>query len=308
MERDIYLDYAAGAPLLPAALAAYCEADVPANPHALHRPARRARRVLDDARAEVARALGAQSAEVVFTSGGTEADGLALHGLYHSRQAARGRPFVLVGATEHAAVRDNAALLAARAGAQVIEIPVDAGGVVSLGDIGRELAEHADQTALISLMAANNETGALQPVDAVVELAAEAGVPVHSDWVQAAGKLPLDFDASGLAAATVSAHKVGGPVGTGALLVGRRVGIVPVQGGGGQERGLRSGTADGRGAAGFAAALRAADGPSGEDLEVMLEPLDALVEEHPALTGLTPKWAHLPGLRCFAVAGASGEA
>ncbi|MDR2454147.1 MAG: aminotransferase class V-fold PLP-dependent enzyme [Bifidobacteriaceae bacterium] len=308
MERQIYLDYAAGAPLRPAALAAYSEADAPANPHAAHRPGRRARRVLDQAREAVAAACGAASAEVVFTAGGTEADGIALHGLYHARQAARPRPYVVVGATEHAAVSHNAELLAQRAGARVVELGVDRDGIVSLSQLAEHLAARGEQTALVSVMAANNETGAIQPVDAVVELAAAAGVPAHSDWAQAGGRLVLDFAASGLAAASLSAHKLGGPVGAGALLVGRGVQIAPALGGGGQERGLRSGTADARGAAGFAAALADGGGAGPAQLEAMLEPLDALVEDHPGLTSLTPPWAHLPGLRCLAVAGASGEA
>jgi cysteine desulfurase len=231
---------------------------------------------------------------------------LAVQGIFAARQKDQARPYLLVGATEHAAVRDNARLTQAR-GAQVVEIPVDATGVISLAFVADHLAAQGEQTALISVMAANNETGALQPVDAVVELAAAAGVPVHSDWAQAAGRLPLDFAASGLWAASLTAHKLGGPVGVGALLARREADIVPLIGGGGQERELRSGTADARGAAAFAAALSQA-GPTPEALEAMLRPLDALVATHPALTSQTPPWAHLPGLRSFTVDSARGEA
>ncbi|MDR1118701.1 MAG: aminotransferase class V-fold PLP-dependent enzyme, partial [Bifidobacteriaceae bacterium] len=265
---DVYLDYAAGAPRHPAAAAAYADADVPGNPHSPHRPGRLARRVLDDARDQVAAALGAEAAHVVFTSGGTEADALAVQGIFGGRQAGAAPPFVLIGATEHPAVRENASLLGGR-GAQVVEIPVDAAGVISLRFVEEHLSRHGDATALISVMAANNETGALQPVDAVVELAARSGTPVHSDWVQAVGKVPLDFGASGLAAASVSAHKVGGPVGAGALLAARQLTLAPVAGGGGQERGVRSGTQDARSAAAFAAAL-GAPAPAPEELEAFL--------------------------------------
>jgi cysteine desulfurase len=306
MDQDVYLDHAAGSPMTAAALAAYAEADVPGNPHALHRAGRRAHRVLDDSRERIANALGAASAHVVFTSGGTEADALAIQGMFGARQVDADRPYLLIGATEHAAVRDNAKLLEGR-GARVVEIPVDQAGVASLGFVARHLAGRAEETALISLMAANNETGAVQPVDAVVEMATEARVPVHSDWVQAVAKEPLDFMSSGLAAASVSAHKVGGPVGMGALLAGRQVGIAPVAGGGGQERDVRSGTVDARAAAAFAAALWEAPLDVAA-LDTMLAPLDALIESHPALTARTPSWGRLPGLRNFTVAGARGEA
>ncbi|MDR1441286.1 MAG: aminotransferase class V-fold PLP-dependent enzyme [Bifidobacteriaceae bacterium] len=305
MNPDIYLDYAAGAPMRPAALAAYADACVTANPHATHRPARRARQALDQARESIALALGASPAEVIFTSGGTEADGLAIGGIYAARQEGAARPYLLVGATEHAAVADNAQ---AAGGARVLEIPVDCMGLADLDFVAEHLRRHGQETALISLMAANNETGALQPVTELAAMAMRFGVPVHSDWVQAVGKLPLSLGGSGLAAASCSAHKLGGPVGVGVLLAGRRTPLKAVVGGGGQERGVRSGTLDARGAAGFAAALEQALGEDPATLERFLAPLDALIEAHPSLTALTPSGAHLPGLRSFAVADAEGEA
>jgi cysteine desulfurase len=312
MNPDIYLDYAAGAPLRPEAMAAYLDADVPGNPHALHRPARLARRVLDEAREAIALSLGAQPAEVVFTSGGTESDALAVRGIYHARQHDAARPFLLIGATEHHAVLDNARLLSQgagiAAGARVVEIPVSPTGVADLDFVADHLRAHGDQTALISLMGANNETGTVQSVADVAEMAAGFGVPVHSDWVQCAGRMSLDFGGSGLAAASCSAHKLGGPVGIGVLLVGRRTAVAPLVGGGGQERGLRSGTVDARGAAAFAAALTAAQREDHAALDALLAPLDALVAAHPALTSVTPVAGRLPGLRNFTVAGARGEA
>ncbi|MDR1799821.1 MAG: aminotransferase class V-fold PLP-dependent enzyme [Bifidobacteriaceae bacterium] len=305
---DSYLDYAAGAPLLPAARDAYLAADVPGNPSALHRAGRRARETAEAAREQIAQALGAQPAEVILTSGGTEADGLAIQGLYRARQAGpTARPLVLVSAVEHHAVLDNAQLT----GGQVVTIPAGPDGMADLTFVERHLATQADQTALISLMAANNETGALQPVQDLVALAAAAGVPVHCDAVQLVGKAPFSFGVAGLAAATVSAHKLGGPVGVGALLAGRGAAIKPVIGGGGQERGVRSGTIDARGAAGFAAALVAATANTTAEaarLEALLAPLDALVAGHPDLSLNTPLGRHLPGLRNIALAGARGEA
>ncbi|MDR2373074.1 MAG: aminotransferase class V-fold PLP-dependent enzyme [Bifidobacteriaceae bacterium] len=309
MKADVYLDYAAGAPLRPAALDAYARADVPGNPHALHRPARRARRALDEAREVIAAALGADPAEVVFTSGGTEADALAVQGLHAARQAPMPRPHLLVGATEHHAVLDNARLAVRRWGGTALEIPVDKSGLADVDFVADHLRRHGAETSLVSLMAANNETGALQPVAAVAALAREHGVPVHSDWAQAVGKLALDFKASGLAAASVSAHKLGGPVGIGALVLGRRLVVEPLAGGGGQERGLRSGTADARGAAAFAAALREAMAQDPSLLDALLGPLDRLIAARPELAAVSPPPGEgLPGLRCFTVAGASGEA
>jgi cysteine desulfurase len=311
MRADIYLDYAAGAPLRPAALAAYQNADVPGNPHAPHRAGRRARQTLDDAREAIAECLGAQAGEVVFTSGATEADALAVRGLQAARQDSAARPYLLVGATEHQAVLDNAdlAALTAPAGAvRVVRVPVDRLGRADIEFVAGHLRRHGRQTGLISLMAANNETGAIQPLAEVCELAARHGVPVHSDWAQAAGKLPLDFGRSGLAAASLSAHKLGGPVGLGVLLAGRRTAIKPLTGGGGQERAIRSGTVDARGAAAFAAALAEAKTEDPAGLEAMAAPLDEFIAAHPDLTAATPGVGRLAGLRCFTVAGARGEA
>jgi cysteine desulfurase len=311
---DIYLDYAAGAPLRAAARDAYLAADVPGNPSAVHRPGRRARETVEAARERIALALGAQPAEVLLTGGGTEADGIAVQGLYRARQFdgtggddAVARPFVLVSAVEHHAVLENARLT----GGQVVQIPVGPDGVADLDFVAAHLAAHGGQTALISLMAANNETGAIQPVHQVIELARGAGVPVHCDAVQWVGKAPFRFAEWGLAAATVSSHKLGGPVGVGVLVVGRRTGLRPVIGGGGQERGVRSGTVDARGAAGLAAVVGPVAVPDGAGrLEAMLAPLDALVAAHPSLSYNTPMadGAHVAGLRNLAVAGARGEA
>jgi cysteine desulfurase len=274
------LDYAASAPLRPEALAAWVEADAPGNPASVHSAGRASRATLETARERLAAAFGAEPAEVLFTSGGTEADNLALGGLYHARQTDAARPYVLVSAIEHPAVGEAAALLADRHGAEVTVLGVGRDGIVGVEGVAEAIERYGDGIALISLMAANNETGAVQPVAAVTRLAAARGIPVHSDWVHAAGAAGLDFRGSGLAAASLSAHKLGGPVGIGALLARRDAPLAAIMGGGGQERRVRSGTLDARGAAAFAAAAevtRARAVAEAERLEALLRPLDALV-------------------------------
>lgn len=256
----MYLDHAATTPLTESALAALTqELSRSGNPSSLHGSGRRARRVVEEARESVAAAAGAHPSEVIFTSGGTEADNLALKGLYWARRAiepARNR--ILCSGIEHHAVQDTVQWLATHEGAEVSWLPVDAEGLLSLAALEAELDAGAESVALVTVMWANNEVGTLQPVDAVVELAHRYGIPVHSDAVQAFGSVPLDFRASGLDTMALSAHKIGGPVGVGALLVGRAVQLTPVQHGGGQERDIRSGTLDAPGAAAFAAAAAAA--------------------------------------------------
>jgi cysteine desulfurase len=225
------------------------------NPSSLHGSGRRARAVVEQARETLARAAGAHPSEVIFTSGGTEADNLAVKGLFWNRRDAQPeRIRILVSAVEHPAVADTVDWLEKHEGAEAVWLPVDPAGRLRLDVLEAELAAAADRTALITVMWANNEVGTLQPVTEVVELANRYGVPVHSDAVQAFGAVPVDFKASGLAAMSVSGHKIGGPVGVGALLLGRSVALTPVQHGGGQERDVRSGTLDAASIAGFAAA------------------------------------------------------
>ena len=238
-----YLDHAATSPLRPEALEAFTAASaVVGNPASLHRPGQRARSALEEAREELAAALGAHPTEVIWTSGGSEADSLAVLGAWAATRA--GRPRCLVSAVEHPAVRgavDHGAGL----------LPVTPSGEVDVEAAARLIG--AD-VSLVSVMWVNNETGIVQPVEQVRRLAVRAGALMHSDAVQALGHLPLDFAASGLDLLSVSAHKVGGPVGVGALLARRSVGLVPLGLGGGQERGVRSGTASVPLAAAFARA------------------------------------------------------
>ncbi|MFC4615275.1 cysteine desulfurase family protein [Cellulomonas algicola] len=252
-----YLDHAATTPMLPGAARVLTEHLAhPGNPSSLHGSGRAARRVVEEARETAAAALGARPSEVVWTSGGTEADNLAVKGLFWARRTQDpSRRRILVSAVEHHAVLDPAFWMAEHAGAELVLLPVDADGVVDVAALRDELEQNGAQAALLSVMWANNEVGALQPLDEVVALARRHGVPVHADAVQAVGQVPVDFAASGLDAMTVSGHKIGGPGGVGALLARRGLDLTPVLHGGGQERGVRSGTLAAPLIASFAAAL-----------------------------------------------------
>jgi cysteine desulfurase len=254
-----YLDHAATTPLSDAALAALTrELARTGNPSSLHGSGRRARRAVEDAREAIAAAAGAHPSEVIFTSGGTEADNLAVKGLYWSRVADDPkRRRILCSAVEHHAVLDTVEWLERHEGAEVTWLPVDSEGVLDLAVLEAELSRDPGTVALVTIMWANNEVGTIQPVGRIVELAHAAGVPVHSDAVQAFGSVPVHFRESGLDAMSISGHKIGGPVGVGALLLGRAVKLTPVQHGGGQERDVRSGTLDTASIAAFAAAAEA---------------------------------------------------
>jgi cysteine desulfurase len=238
-----YLDHAASTPMLPEAIAAVAAAmAVPGNASSLHAAGRRARRTVEESREVIAAAFGARPSELIFTGGGTESDNLAVKGLYWARRTADPRRTrVLASAVEHHAVLDAVEWLVAHEGAQVTWLPVDA-----LGRVHPEVLEAAlgDDVALVTVMWANNEVGTVQPITALAEVAHAHGVPFHTDAVQAVGQLPVDFAASGVDALTITGHKFGGPLGVGALLLGRDVAVTPLLHGGGQERDVRSGTFD----------------------------------------------------------------
>ncbi|MEU4363998.1 cysteine desulfurase family protein [Promicromonospora sp. NPDC023987] len=257
-----YLDHAATTPMSAAALAAFVAvAQRTGNASSLHSAGRTARRTVEEARETLAKALGARPSEVIFTSGGTEADNLAIKGIFWGRRAQdTRRSRVLVSAVEHHAVLDPAFWLAGHAGAEIVLLPVDGEGRLDLDALRAELAAHADETALISVMWANNEVGTLQPVRDVVRAARPYGIPVHTDAVQAVGQTEVDFTESGVDAMTVSGHKLGGPVGVGALLAKRDLALDAVLHGGGQERGVRSGTLDAASIAAFGVAAHHAVG------------------------------------------------
>jgi cysteine desulfurase len=254
----VYLDHAATTPISASALAALTsELRRSGNPSSLHGSGRRARMVVEESREALAAAAGAHPSEIIFTSGGTEADNLAVKGLYWSRRDADpARTRILCSPIEHHAVQDTVQWLEKHEGATVVWLPVDGDGVVPLDAIRAELEAHADTTALLTVMWANNEVGTVQDIPAITALAHAHGVPVHTDAVQAFGALPVNFRAAGVDTMAISGHKIGGPVGIGALVVGRAVKLTPVMHGGGQERDIRSGTLDTPGIAAFAAAAR----------------------------------------------------
>jgi cysteine desulfurase len=252
-----YLDHAATTPMLPEAFDAMTALlGQVGNASSLHAAGRRARRHVEESRERIASALGARPSEVVFTGGGTEADNLAVKGLFWARRAVDPRRRrLLVSRVEHHAVLDAAEWLAANEGAHLRWLDVDRAGRVAADVLRAALAEAPDEVALVSVMWANNEVGTVQPIAELAAVAADHGVPLHADAVQAVGQLPVDFAASGLAALSVTGHKCGGPLGVGALLVGRSVAVTPLLHGGGQERDVRSGTLDTPAVAGFAAAV-----------------------------------------------------
>jgi len=250
----VYLDHAATTPILPEALAAFTDAlGTVGNPSSIHSAGQRARMLLEDGRAAVAASLGADPVEVVFTSGGTESINLAVKGLFWARQRDRRRPRIVVPAGEHHATVDTVEWLERHEGAVVDVVPLDAQGRVDLAGLEARLADASD-VALVTFLWANNEVGTVQPVPRIVEIAHAAGVPVHSDAVAAYGQVPVSFADSGLDALSVSAHKIGGPVGIGALVLGRRTVVEPLVHGGGQQRQVRSGTQDAPAAAAFGVA------------------------------------------------------
>ncbi|HEY1529786.1 MAG TPA: cysteine desulfurase family protein [Galbitalea sp.] len=255
----IYLDHAATTPMSAEVLAAYVDAlGVVGNPSSIHSQGQNAKRMLEEARERVAAAVGADSVEVTFTSGGTEAINLAIKGLWWARPSSGStRNRILITAAEHHATLDAAAWLAASEGAIIQQVPVDSLGRIDLDALERMLGP---DVALVSVLLANNEVGTVQPVSEVVALASRFDVPVHVDAVSAFGYLPIDFHILGAAALSVSAHKIAGPVGVGALLIARTATVVPLIHGGSQQR-ARSGTQDAAGAVAFGvAAERAAAG------------------------------------------------
>jgi cysteine desulfurase len=251
-----YLDHAATTPVLPEVREAMlaCLSDDFGNPSSLHGPGRRARQLVDDARDRVALAVGAEPSEIVFTGGGTEADNLAIKGAAHKRRG--NGDHLVVSAFEHHAVLDAAAALE-RGGWRLSFAAVDSAGLVDPSAVASKVGP---QTVLASVMAVNNEVGTIQDMPGIVRAAKEANdhVLVHTDAVQALGNIPVDVHAWGVDLAAFAAHKLGGPKGVGALFVRSGVPVEPVIHGGGQERGLRSGTLNVAGIVGFGIAAEIA--------------------------------------------------
>jgi cysteine desulfurase len=303
MTTRSYLDYNATAPLRPEAREAMVAAlATHGNPSSVHAEGRAARALIESARAKVARLAGAKPENVIFTSGGSEANALALAAqtgeAWHCYISAVEHPSVLAGGRFY---RESTS-----------RIPVSGDGVIDLDVLAAELAKHhlGGWRPFVSLMAANNETGAIQPVAAAVEIVREAGGLLHSDAVQAAGRLPLDFGALGADMMTLTAHKIGGPKGVGALVLREGVPVEPLIKGGGQERRRRAGTENVAGIVGFgvAAELAAAEPDKAAELAALRDELEerALAVE-PDTVVVSGRVARLPNTSCLAVPGTKAE-
>ena len=249
---SVYLDHAATTPMFDIAIDAMnTSLRKLGNPSSLHTEGRSTRKDVEDAREKIAKGVGCLSSEVIFTGSGTEANNAAIKGLFwHSD-----KKVILISSIEHHAVLDPAHWLVEHEGAELIEIPVDADGVIDLAFLKKTVAERASEIALISVMYSNNETGVIQPIADVVKIAGD--IPVHCDAVQSFTKVALSFKDLGLFAMTVSGHKVGGPLGIGALILRRAVEIPALLHGGGQERDIRSGTLNAPSIVALAAAVEA---------------------------------------------------
>lgn len=309
-----YLDHAATTPMSDVAIDATAAAfRVLGNASSLHTAGRHARRLVEEAREQIAAAMGALPGEVVFTSGGTEANNLAIKGTYWTRRAERDeRRRIITLPIEHHAVLDAVDWLAQHEGAIVDEVPVDADGVLDIDAFRALITRDPGSIALVTVMWANNEVGTVQPVAELAAIAAEFGIPVHSDAVQAAGVAPIDFARSGLAAMTISGHKLGGPIGVGALLLGREQKPMPILHGGGQERDVRSGTLAMPLIVGLGAAVRAAVEHRESNNARMADLRDRLISGVEAL-GLDAtlrghRTQRLPGNAHFTFAGCEGDA
>jgi len=322
----VYLDHAATTPMLPEALSAMTEElGQLGNPSSLHNAGRRARRVVEESREQIAEVFGARPSEVIFTSGGTEADNLAVKGLYWARRAAAVAPArpgaaravphrVLATSIEHHAVLDSAGWLAEHEQAEPGWLPVDAAGVLAPETLAEAIAEDPDGVALVTAMWANNEVGVVQQIPELAAIAREHGIPFHTDAVQAAGQLPVSFAASGVDAMTVTAHKFGGPVGAGALLLARGVQPVPVLHGGGQESEVRSGTLDAPAIRAFAVAATVMATRRDDEAARLAKLRDELIAQVLAavpdaiLNGPPAGPGRLPGNAHFSFPGCEGDA
>ena len=297
-----YLDYNATAPVRPEVREAVADAlALAGNPSSVHEAGRRARACVEEARTQVAALVGTAPANVVFTGSGSEANNLALSGPRPAR--------ILASAIEHPSILRPAA---ERPGGFAL-IPVDGDGVVDLGALKALLAENTDGPVLVTVMMANNETGVLQPSEKVVEIAKEAGALVHIDAVQAAGRVALEFDSLGADLMSLSAHKLGGPKGVGALVKRAEIALAPLIAGGGQERSLRAGTENVPGIAGFGSAAQAAlaeltDGTEIERQGALRDRLEAdILAATPAAVVIGGQAHRLANTSCIAFPGFAAE-
>lgn len=297
MSSAVYLDDNAASPLRPVAREAMLAAlDLIGNPSSVHRFGRLARRVIEDARAQIAVSTGATTAGVVFTSSGSEANALALHGARRRR--------ILLSAVEHDSV-----LAPAQRAAVCAEIPVNGSGVIDVAALDKALGADASDV-LVSVMLANNETGAIQPIAEIAEIARARGALVHCDAIAAAGRLPCDMGTLGVDMMSLSSAKLGGPLGVGALILRPGVDIAPLIIGGGQERRRRGGTENVPGIAGFGAATAEAMARMSEQtrLAALRDKLEAAVAKlAPASRVFSKDVARLANTSCLTMPGCANE-
>lgn len=281
------------------------------NPSSLHASGRSARRIVEESRESIAAALGVRPSAVIFTSGGTEADNLAIKGLFWKRRdSIIGTPVIIASPIEHHAVLDPLHWLAEHEGAEISWLPVDSLGRVNAADVSAAIEAAGGRVALVTVMWANNEIGTVQPVHEIAAVCRMAGVPFHTDAVQALGSLPLDLE--GIDAVTITGHKIGGPFGVGALIAETNLGLVPVQHGGGQEREVRSGTLDAPGIAAFSVAVQHAvahQAASAERLRALRDRMiTGVLAAAPSAVLNGDPVDRLPGNAHFSFAGCEGDA
>jgi len=308
----IYLDHAATTNLRPEAAQAWLAASQQVgNASSLHTSGRSARRIVEQARESIAEDLKVRPSAVIFTGGGTESDNLAVKGLYWSRVKSGHAKHIVTSSIEHHAVLDPVMWLRDHDNAEITFLNVDSVGVVDVAQLEKLLNEQ--NLAVVSIMWANNEIGTIQPIQELRDLCHSHNVPFHTDAVQAYGQLPLDLGKLDATAVTLSSHKIGGPVGVGALIVEPYTNITPVLHGGGQEREIRSGTLDPASIAAFAAASRlavesvATHAAELSDIQEYLVSavLSAVPEAH--LNGPEPGAGRLPNNVHFSFPGCEGD-
>ena len=310
---SVYLDNAATTPIRPEVLEVYKDyLQLLGNPSSVHTSGQQVRQALEESREVIAKVVDCDRNEVIFTSGGTESDNLAIKGLFWQRRSEEAtRKVIITAGTEHHGVIDPIEWLETHDGAEVVLVPVSFDGELDLEWLSNYLADNHQSVALISLMWANNETGVITDINAVTSIANQYSIPVHSDAVAAFGHMPVSFKDSGLAAMSISAHKLGGPVGVGALIVSRNTKLVSIIHGGGQERGLRSGTMNAPAAKAFALAAERVQTELEKEISRLADLQAKLIQGVLAITpeiSLTASNAdRLPNINHFTLAGASGE-
>ena len=308
-----YLDNAATTPILPEALEVlYRESVFVGNASSLHSAGRRARKVVEESREKLAAALGAKPQEVIFTASGTEANNLAVKGLYWSARAkSESKSAICASPIEHHAVLDPLEWLEREDGATLHFAKVDSDGVTSHEHVAQILSEHGKQISFLTIMHSNNEVGAIQPVAECAAISREYQIPIHTDAVQGFGKVPLDFGKLGVDAMTISAHKIGGPLGVAALVAKKNLELTPLLHGGGQEREVRSGTLHTPVIAAFATAAEISQQRLLENqmrIRALRERLISGVKNGVPDVQLNGGEKTLPGIAHFTFPGAEGDA